>query len=285
MRFLRWTPWGLGIDSNAVSNCYNPPAAAGCFVGTTPASPTSRTAQDPIAGVWEVSMDARRSSDTDDAPFSLTASLLGATVSPDPDVIPAATVGTSIPRSYTITNEFGAFIGRAVGTPLGSARLGPFTIADGQTQTYSVSVPAGSTSLRATIGSPSDPAADLDLFVVNPSGVIAGQSADGDSEESVTINNPVAGTWTVLVDGFAVPAGTTSYEYVDVFRKTPSFGAISITDANALRPAGSSWTVNGSVTANEVPAAGRVLFGNVEVRTSDDTLVGSGDVIIESVTP
>jgi hypothetical protein len=72
---------------------------------------------------------------------------------------------------------------------------------------------------------------------------------------------------------------------VDVFRKTPSFGAISITDANALRPAGSSWTVNGSVTANEAPADERVLFGNVEVRTSDDILVGSGDVIVESVTP
>jgi hypothetical protein len=285
MRFLRWTPWGLGIDSNAVSNCYNPPAAAGCFVGTTPASPTSRTTQDPIAGVWEVSMDARRSSDADDAPFSLTAALLGATVAPDPDVIPSATIGTPIARSYTITNEFGAFTGRAVGTPLGSARIGPFTIANGQTQSYSVSVPAGATSLRATIGSPSDPAADLDLFVVNPSGAIAGQSADGDSEESVTITNPVAGNWMVLVDGFAVPAGTTSYEYVDVFRKTPSFGTISITDANALRPAGSSWTVNGSVTANEAPAAGRVLFGNVEVRTSDDILVGSGDVIVESVTP
>jgi subtilisin family serine protease len=285
MRFLRWSPWGLPIDSNAVSNCYNPPAAAGCAVGTTPASPTSRTVQDPIAGVWEISMDARRSSDADDAPFSLTAGLLGATVSPDPDVISSATVGTPIPRSYTITNAFGAFTGRAVGTPLGSARLGPFTIGHHETQEYTVSVPAGATSLRATIGSPSDPAADLDLFVVNPAGAIAGQSADGDSEESVTINNPVVGTWTVIVDGFDVPAVTTSYEYVDVFRKTPAFGAISITDANALRPAGSSWTVPGSVTASESPAAGRVLFGNVEVRTSDNILVGSGDVIVQNVNP
>ena len=78
----------------------------------------------------------------------------------------------------------------------------------------------GSTSLRATIGSPSDPAADLDLFVFNCTTgtcVLAGQSADGDSEESVTIANPAAGIWVVLVDGFAVPAGTTTYNYVDVF--------------------------------------------------------------------
>ncbi|MGH3071969.1 MAG: S8 family serine peptidase, partial [Gaiellaceae bacterium] len=164
MRFLRWTPWGLPADSNAVSNCYNPPAAAGCGTG----SPTSRTAQNPIAGVWEVSVDARRSSDADDAPYSVTASLLGATVDPDPDDIESATIGTPLARSYTITNQFGAFTGRAVGTTLGSARLGPFSIAHHETQTYPIVIPTGATQLRATIGSPSDPAADLDLFVLRP---------------------------------------------------------------------------------------------------------------------
>jgi subtilisin family serine protease len=286
MRFLRWTPWGLPADSNAVNNCYNPPAAAGCGTG----SPTSRTAQDPIPGVWEVSVDARRSSDADNAPYSITGSLLGATVSPDPDDHASAAIGTPIATSYTITNKFGAFTGRAVGTSLGSARLGPFDIANHETQMYKVDIPAGTTQLRATIGSPSDPAADLDLFVLRPDGTTAGQAADGDSEESVTINAPTGGelpvgTWTVVVDGFAVPAGKTSYEYVDVFRKTPSFGSVSVTDANALRPAGSTWTVPGSVKADEAPVSGRVLVGNVEVRTSDNILVGSGDVIVRSVTP
>src|SRR5215216_1773398 len=87
-------------------------------------------------------------------------------------------------------------------------------------QQYQTVVTAGSTSLRATIGGTSDPAADLDLFVFNcTSGtcVLAGQSADGDSEESVTIPNPAAGNWLVLIDGYAVPAGTTTYNYVDVF--------------------------------------------------------------------
>ena len=56
-------------------------------------------------------------------------------------------------------------------------------------------------------------------------------------------------------------------------------------DANALRPSGSSWSVPGSVTANSAPASGRVLLGNVQVRTDTNVLVGSGDVIIQSVTP
>ena len=100
----------------------------------------------------------------------------------------------------------------------------------------------------------------------------------------MTIANPAAGAWVVLVDGFAVPAGTTAFDYVDVF-VNPAFGSVSVTDANALRPAGSSWTVPGSVTANAAPASGRVLLGTVQVRTSSNVLVGSGDVIVENVSP
>jgi hypothetical protein len=215
----------------------------------------------------------------------MTASILGATVSPNPDVIPSATLGVPIARSYTITNGFGAFTGRATGTNLGSAnRLTP-TIANLEQQQFQVTVTPGSTSLRATIGSTSDPAADLDLFVFNctsGSCALAGQSADGDSEESVTIANPAAGTWVVLVDGFAVPAGSTTFKYIDVFVNA-AFGSVSVTDANALRPAGSSWTVPGSVTANAAPAAGRVLYGTVRVLTDTNLQVGSGDVIVESV--
>jgi subtilisin family serine protease len=280
IRFLRWHPWGLAIDSNSVSNCYNG-APGGCTTG----SPTSRTVTDPQAGVWEVTVDARRNSDAVSAPFTLTATLLGASVSPDPDVIASATIGVPIARSYTLTNLFGAFTGRAVGTGLGSANIQTPTIADLQQQQFQVDVSAGSTSLRATIGNPSDPAADLDLFVFNCTTgtcVLAGQSADGDSEESVTISNPAAGAWVVLVDGFDVPAGTTTYDYVDVFAN-PAFGSVSVTDANALRPAGTSWVVPGTVTANAAPAAGRVLLGNVQVRTDTNVLVGSGDVIVQSV--
>ena len=47
----------------------------------------SRTTTNPQAGVWEVTVEARRTSDADPAPFTLTASILGATVSPNPDII------------------------------------------------------------------------------------------------------------------------------------------------------------------------------------------------------
>ncbi len=282
-RFVRFHPFGVNIDDNSSLNCYIPPVS-GCSTG----SPNSRTASNPQAGVWEIVVEARRTSDAVSTPFTLTASILGASVSPNPDIIASATVGVPVARSYTLTNLFGPFTGRAVGTNLGSARIAKPTIANLEMQETFVTVTPGTTSLRATIGGPSDPAADLDLFVFRcptpTTCVLVAQNADGDSEESVTINNPTPGEWKILVDGFAVPAGTTTYNYVDVFTNA-AFGSVSVTDANALRPAGSSWTVPGSVTANAVPAAGRVLLGNVQVRTDTNVLIGSGDVIIQSVTP
>lgn len=283
VRFLRYHPYGAAIDDSQTISCYNPPVPGrGCPTG----DPLSRTVTNPLPGVWEIVVEARRTSDTAFAPYTLTASVLGATVSPNPDTIASGTLGEPISREYTLTNAFGPFTGHAVGTPLGSARIDTPSIDDGAQQQYPIAVTAGATSLRAKIGSTSDLGADLDLVLFDcTSGncVQAAVSADGDSEEEVTVANPAAGTWIALVDAFAVPAGTTSYAYLDVFGG-PSFGSIEVTDADQERPANATWTVPGTVTPGAVPAAGRVLFGNVQVRTNTGALVGSGDVVIESVT-
>ena len=287
VRFLRFHPYGVGIESNSTINCYNP-SVAGCN-GT--ASPTSRTVANPQAGVWEVTVEARRTSDAPSAPYTITASVLGASVSPNPLTIESAAAKVPVTKDVTLKNLFGTFTGRAVGTTLGlgSAQRAVPTIANAAVQSYDVEVTEGSTSLRATIGGTSDPAADLDLYVYRCSSAtvcttLVGQAADGDSEESVTVNKPTAAKYRVVVDGYAVPAGSTTYQYVDVFTN-PAFGDVSTTDTNAVRPAGGSWTAPATVTANLAPAAGRVLLGTVEVRTDGNVLVGSGDVVVSSVTP
>ncbi|WP_328421621.1 S8 family serine peptidase [Micromonospora sp. NBC_00389] len=279
-RFLRYHPYGVAIDDNASTSCFVPTAGA-CATG----SPNSRTTSNPLAGVWEVTVDGRRTSDAEWTAFTLTASVLGATVSPNPDVIASATAESPVSRSYSLTSTLGSFTGRAVGGTLGSARQGPFTIGNQGSQEYDLTVTPGSSQLRATIGGTSDPGADLDLYVLNcTSGtcVEAGLSADGDSEESVTITNPAPGAWKVRVDGYSVPSGSTSYNYIDVFTN-PAFGTVAVTDANAPRPSGASWTVPGSVTAKAAPANGRVLYGTVQVRTDTNILIGSGDVVVRSV--
>ena len=282
IRFIRVHPFGVEIDANASTSCYNPPPAGGSCAG---GSPTSRTVTNPQPGVWEVVVEARRTSDVAFAPFTITASVLGATVSPNPDTIASAQLGVPVIRQYNLSSTLATFTGRATGTTLGSARVATPTINDQQQSQFPVTVTPGSTSLRATIGSPSDAAADLDLAVFNctsGSCVLAGQSADGDSEESVTINNPAPGLWIALVVGFRIPAGSSTYHYLDVF-SNPAFGSVAVTDANAARPSGSTWSVPAAVTANAAPAAGRVLLGNVEARTDANVLVGSADVVVQSV--
>jgi hypothetical protein len=283
VRFLRFHPYGVGLEENSTPNCYNPPVPGGSACGGA----LSRTTANPLAGVWEIVVEARRTSSAITQPFKITASILGASVSPNPDTIASATVGVPVARSYTMTNKFGDFTGRAVGGTLGSAKRSTESIAQGAQKQYPITVTAGSTSLRATIGNPGDLKADLDLFLYNCTTgtcVLAGQSADGDSEESVTVANPAVGNWLALVDGYSVPAGSTSFDYVDVFTNT-AFGTVAVTDANALRPAGATWTAPATVTANAAPAAGRVLLGAVQVRTDGNVLVGSGDVVVRSVTP
>jgi subtilisin family serine protease len=282
IRFLRFDPYGLSAEPTGTNSLQ-------CYVPNVPGNGcngTSRTISNPLAGVWEITVDTRRTSDAADSSFTLSASILGATVSPNPDLSPSAQLGVPLNRSYTLTNNYGAFTGNAVGSNLGSAYIARPSISNFEVQTYTVFVDAGSTSLTARIGSPSDLAADLDLFIRNANGATVGQSADGDSEEAVTINFPAnfaGGTYTIVVDGYAVPAGTTSYDYLDVFANT-KFGTVAIADPEANHPAGSSWTVTGVVTANAAPAAGRLLLGQVLVR-SEGITIGTGQVRVLSVGP
>ncbi|MFI6097126.1 S8 family serine peptidase [Lentzea sp. NPDC051213] len=281
VRFLRFTPQGVPLDVTSSTNCYNPDAGAGCVGGT----PTSRTVTNPMAGVWEIVVEARRTSDAAEAPYSVTASVLGTSISPNPDTIASGTIGTPINRSYTVTNTQAVFNGRLAAGTVGSAKTDRPSIANLETKFFDIQVPAGTSRLTATIGNTADQAADLDLFVLNCTTgtcVVAGQSADADSEESATVNNPAAGLWRVQVDGYAVPAGTTEYDYFDVYTSA-GLGTLSVTDSNADRAAGSSWNVAGVITPLGQPGAGRVLRGELEVRTADENVVGRGAVVVQSV--
>ena len=152
-----------------------------------------------------------------------------------------------------------------------------FTIANLAQQQFQIAVTAGSTSLRATIGGPSDPAADLDLFVFNCTTgtcVLAGQSADGDSEESVTIANPAAG----YVGGPGRRLQRPGRDDDVQLRRRVHERRVRLGQRDRCeRTAPCRRVVDGpgTVTANAAPASGRVLLGNVQVRTDTNVLVGT----------
>ncbi|MFI9384850.1 S8 family serine peptidase [Kutzneria sp. NPDC052558] len=281
VRFLRNDPTGVPLDSNASTSCYLPDAGAGCAGGT----PTSRTVVNPMPGVWEIAVEARRTSDAAVIPFTLTTSLIGTKISPEADTIASAPLGSPVARSYSVSNQLAAITGRLTGGPLGSSAVTRPTIANGAVQTFDVTVPAGATSFTARTGNPADRGADIDMIVYDCTGgscVQAGTSGGSTAEEQVTIANPAAGLWRVEIDGYAVPAGSTAYDYSDTY-VAPSLGAVTVNDTTTARPSGSSWTVTGAVTAGAQPGAGRVLRGELTLVLADGAVVGRSSVIVQSV--
>ncbi|MEU7659333.1 S8 family serine peptidase [Streptomyces lincolnensis] len=280
-RFIAIHPYGVPVDSTSTINCYsnysNP--------ASTPCRPDVRSYADPVPGVWEIEVESRRTSPLLDNPYKLDVAVLGAAFDPETVTVPEAKVGTPAAASWKVTNKFAAIDGKLVGGPLGSAKAARPTIAQGVTQETTVAVPAGASSLDIAIGNVSDPAADLDLVVLDAAGTQVGLSADGDSEESVSLPKPAAGTYTIQVIGYAVPAGSTAYDYQDVFF-SDALGSVSVDGSAPVKLAtGATADVSASVTARAAAPEGREFFGQVQLVNARGTAAGIGNVKIEKVTP
>ena len=87
---------------------------------------------------------------------------------------------------------------------------------------------------------------DLDLYVFNPSGQLAGSSGAPDTDEMVTILQPVDGTWTVYVHGWLTPGGNADY--------TLSSWIVSATPGGSLvidsEPADAVFPTSGPITVS-----------------------------------
>lgn len=276
-RFIATDPYGIPQDSTSSLDCYT-------SFGTSTCKGDARAYLDPIPGTWELTLESRRTTPTLRNPFVLSVAAQGVTVSPSTVTLPSAKVGKPAPVSWTVSNPFGPTAITAAGGPLGSALSLRPSIADFDQVEYEVVVPPGSTRFDASIGSTSDLGADLDLYVFDGSGALVGQAADGDSEEAVSIADPAAGTYTVLVDGYFVPAGTTDYDYRDVV-VSPAYGTLSVPAVATTLPKGGSTTITGSIVAQQSVPAGRQLFGQLQVLNSRGALLGTGDVIVAALTP
>ena len=248
-------------------------------------SPWTTQKNNPIPGVWEVNVFASAFSSVDFATFTFTASILSnVDVSPASWTIDPATLGTTYSQNFTFTNLSGSFDGRAQGSNLGAAFSTRPTIFQGAPQLYSVQVPAGSSSILARINNASDSAADIDLYLFNctgPTCVLAAASTSPTANELVSVPNPTPGKWIVYVDPFSVPSGSTQYDYVDLYASA-AFGSVSVADATAVHPYGTSWTRTATATAVSQPPAGRSLKGFVSV-VSDGVFLKRVDVDLRNV--
>ncbi len=277
VRWIAINPYGVPVESTSSLVCFTN-LASSC-------NSTSRAYANPLPGVWEIEVEARRTSPSLENPYQLSVAAQGVTVDPASQTLASVQAGVPSALSWKVTNTLGAVSAAPKGGSLGSALRDRKTVGHDEHQQFTVTVPEGGAErLTATIGRTSDLGADLDLFVKDAAGKILGQAADGDSEESVTLPNPAAGTYTVEVHGYSVPAGSTQYDYLDVFFSS-ALGVLSTTDTTVDLAVGGSATMAGALTAKGSPAAGRQLFGEMRVVSTAGAVLGTGSVVVGSVTP
>lgn len=278
-RFIAIHPYGVPVESTSSLVCYpdfpNPDNTC---------RPDLRSYANPTPGVWEIEIESRRTSPVLDNPYKLSVAALGVSFAPAPQKLAEAKSGQATPVTWKATNNYAAVEGKLKGSTLGSAATTRPTIKQGEKQTTTVEVPAGAERLDVAIGATADAAADLDLAVLKD-GVPVGSSADGDSEESVSLVKPAAGKYTIEVAGYSIPSGSTAYDYRDVFF-SGSLGQIKVDETKTVTLAhGASADVSAEIVANGPAAAGRVLFGEVNLLNARGTVAGTGSVSVEKVTP
>lgn len=277
-RFISLHPYGTPVDPTSTVNCYpnysNP--ANTC-------RPDLRSYSDPQPGVWEVEVESRRTSPLLNNPYKLDVAVLGVEFDPAVSTLPEAGIGTPAPVEWTVTNKFAALDGKLAGGSLGSAKVDRPSIGHGEEKETTVTLGEGVERLDVAIGGVSDQSADLDLAVLRD-GVLVGQSADGDSEEAVSLVKPAAGEYTFVVVGYSVPAGTTEYDYRDVFYSA-SLGKVTVGDAPVKLANGASAEVSAELTVAAAAPEGRQFFGEVQLLNARGTAAGTGSVVIEKVLP
>ncbi|MFY1675260.1 S8 family serine peptidase [Plantactinospora sp. WMMB334] len=274
-RFIAVNPWGIPMDSTASTACFtNFSDAAAC-------KPEERSYDNPIPGVWEIEVESRRTSPLLGNPYQLQARIQGVEVEPAVVELPSVVAGEPTPVTWEVSNSFGPVVVTGSGGPLGSTSASRPSIGHHETLVYEVTVPAGASRFDVAIGNTSDVSADLDLYVYKD-GVRVAYDADGDSEESVSLTNPAAGTYEIEIDGYSVPAGSTEFDYRDVYF-SPALGNLSVPANYDALPYRGATTITGSVTAQEVPPAGRQLSGELRVVTVEGAVVGTALVTIGEV--
>ncbi|WP_328460290.1 S8 family serine peptidase [Streptomyces sp. NBC_00448] len=277
-RFLAIDPQGEPVEGNAASDCY-----AG-YSDPATCDPATRTYHQPMAGVWEFQVDSRRTSPQLENPYRLNAAVQGATLDPPSATVDEAAIHSPVERGFTATNSFGPVTAHAVGGALGAMAQEHPTITDGQMTSKQITVPRDARRLEIAMGNATDPGADLDLYLVGPTGATVGSSTHGGAAESIAMDDPAPGYYQVYVAGTHVPSGSTAFDIQDtVF--SDSLGSVTVDDARPVDLAhGGKLTVHGRLTADAQPSDGRELVGRFSVATDRGDVIGSADVVVGRLT-
>lgn len=276
-RFLAVDPQGMPVEDTTVSRCYTH------FSDEADCASGSRTYAQPMPGVWEFEVEARRTSPQLTNPYRLTTTVQGATLDPASSVIEEAALHSAAEKSFTAVNRFAPVTAHAVGGVLGALSEAHPTVSDQDMTGKQVTVPRDATRFEVSMGNASDPDADLDLYLLTQSGQLVASSTNGGSRESIVLDKPTPGYYLLYIAGTDVPSGSTSFDIQDTMFSS-SLGAVTVDQDKPVRLAnGTSAKVSGRLVADTVPPAGRRLVGRFSLASDTGATLGSADVLIGKV--
>ena len=142
-------------------------------------------------------------------------------------VAPSSVTGTGAPITYSV--KFG-FTGPFTAAPRGL--IAPTTnagsVATGNSVSFPVSIPAGTTYARFALFDQPGVTDDLDLEVRNSANALVGSSGGPTAAEQVNLVNPAAGNYTVTVVGFATQNATANFTLFNWLLGSTSAGNMAV---------------------------------------------------------
>ena len=277
VRFLAIDPYGVPVDASASSRCYTH------YSDVSECRPRDRSYEQPVPGVWEFEVEARRTSPSLDNDYRLTARLQGMSVTPETTTIESASVHRPTAATFTATNVWGKVSARAVDGPVGRMRDLFSSVAEGQVSQGQIDVSRDATRVEMTI-TPREPDADLDVYLYGRNGLVAQAAHMGPGSETIVVRDPQPGTHVILVAGVDVPSGETEFDYHEQ-AYSRGIGRITVApDATASLAPGESLVAQAEVTAYAEPLDDRPLVGRVQFANRRGAVIGTAEVLIDDVT-
>ena len=287
-----------------------------CGYGQAPAKPCAIANPEP--GVWELNVstfhelrefEPRRPQPMKAPLVTVKASIAGVSVAVGGGSLEGAG-RNSADITLDFTNRLAALGVSGIDAELAAAFTTSRTIGQGEQHLFEVTVPEGATSLRARIDEVADEGVDLDLYLIDCSAEEAGPGPPAEERErgnkapaklparcpprakaaavdaggEAEVTNPAPGRWVVVVDGYRVPSGRTSYRYMDAYTH-PELGRVTIAERAERRRSGEGWSAAAHLWAAAAPPSGRALLARFIAATNDfattsPTRVGALEVIL-----
>lgn len=212
---------------------------------------------DPEPGVWQVIVENQDmmmpgDAETRRATFRLTAAVFRA----EPNK-----------QRVRFSSHFASFDGYIGESPLASAFSRLVTVTN-EPIIHEINVPAGTGTLKAHINGPATKAADADLYLYfcAKDCELKAFSARSGVQEQVTIAQPKAGKWKLVIDPVSIPSGTFTLDYTDVFTHAV-FGSLTPLNTNIVFANATTEEIEIVPKIDALPRNGRRLVGLIELMT------------------